>query len=101
MAASQWRAVGCLTSVLVRKSDGKKEALTGVVLFIGEGDREEVILVPHIGDSRPTACRSGGNTVQHQVPLPQVIDQWGSVSILKGGASPYRRLGGTVHSPTR
>jgi hypothetical protein len=29
-----------------------------------------VVSVPHVGDSRPTACRSGGNVVQHRSPIP-------------------------------
>jgi hypothetical protein len=34
--------------------------------FIGEGEteREEVTMVPHVGDGRPMACRSGGTTVR-------------------------------------
>jgi hypothetical protein len=30
----------------------------------GETEREEVTMVLHVGDGRPMACRSGGNTVR-------------------------------------
>jgi hypothetical protein len=48
-----------------------KKASAGFFLLIGGGEREGVVPVSQIGDSRPTACRSGGNAVQHHSPVPR------------------------------
>jgi hypothetical protein len=50
-----------LTSALGSKVM-KWEASTNITLFIGEGEREEAVLVLHIGDSQLMAHRSDGDT---------------------------------------
>jgi hypothetical protein len=47
----------------------EKEASPGVFLLICIGEREGVVPVLHIGDDRPTACRSGGNAAQRRSPV--------------------------------
>jgi hypothetical protein len=63
-----------LTSALGTKVM-KGEALAGITLFIGEGEREEAVPVLHVGDGRLTACQSTGDTAC-RVPLPRVTDRW-------------------------
>jgi hypothetical protein len=38
------------------------EALAGVVIFIGEGEREGVVLVPHVGDHTPALSQTSSDT---------------------------------------
>jgi hypothetical protein len=47
-----------------------KEAWAGFFLLIGRGEREGVVSVPHISDSRPMAFWSSRNAVQHRSPVP-------------------------------
>jgi hypothetical protein len=42
-------------------------------LFIGEGKREEGTVVPHVGDGRPTACRTGWTVARRWIPYPESL----------------------------
>jgi hypothetical protein len=55
----------------------EKEVAAGFFLLIGGGERESVVPVLLIGDTRPMACRSGGNVAQHHSPVPGQTCAWG------------------------
>jgi hypothetical protein len=55
-----------------------KEAWAGFFLLIGRGEREGVVSVPHISDSRPMAFWSSRNAVQHRSPVPGQTRTWHS-----------------------
>jgi hypothetical protein len=51
----------------------KGEASAGVTLFIGEGEREETIHVPQVGDDWPTAHRSDGDAARIGFTSPRSL----------------------------
>jgi hypothetical protein len=53
-----------------RETAMEKEPSANLFLVKGGRERERVVSVLHIGDGRPMACRSGGNTAQHRSPIP-------------------------------
>jgi hypothetical protein len=42
----------------------KREASADIALVTGEGEREEAVPVPHVGDGRPMARWSGGDAAR-------------------------------------
>jgi hypothetical protein len=73
LVASRRRAEGCLTSALGRKVTRKKEDSAGVFLFICGGEREGVVLIPHISDHTPASGRTGGTAVWRLEPCPRSL----------------------------
>jgi hypothetical protein len=78
-----------LTSAL-GKEVAKEEASAGVTLFIGEGEREEAALIPHISVRTPAACRTGWTTARLRAPFPKSLTGGSSVGAFKLGVSQDR-----------
>jgi hypothetical protein len=78
LAGGKWRVV---LTLALGKEVAKEEASAGVTHFIGEGEREreEASLVPPIGVSRLTACRSDRDATRvgrERLPCPCAADGW-------------------------
>jgi hypothetical protein len=64
--SGEWRCV--LTSALGRKAT-KRKASADIALFIGEGEREEVVSVSHVGHRTLVSCWTGGTSRSVRSPI--------------------------------
>jgi hypothetical protein len=61
---NQWLAISERQMILTTplgKEVAREEASAGISHFIGDGEREEVAPVPHVGVRTPAACRTGSS----------------------------------------